>query len=71
VAKFYEHFADIGDAVGKATRAFNKAVGSYDSRVRPTGERLLELKIESSGKELPALEAIDDSLRLKADGDSA
>lgn len=71
VAKFYEHFADIGDAVGKATRAFNKAVGSYDSRVRPTGERLLELKIESSGKELPALETIDDSLRLKSDGDGA
>ena len=57
--------------MGKAARAFNKAVGSYDSRVRPTGERLLELKIESSGKELPALDPIDDNLRLKADGENA
>lgn len=67
VATFYEHFAAIGDAVGKAARAFNKAVGSYDSRVRPSGQRLLELKVDDAGKELPILEPIDDNLRLKTD----
>lgn len=66
VAVFYEHFESIGDAVGKAAKAFNKAVGSYDSRVRPTGERLLELKVDDAGKQLPVLEPIDDNLRLKS-----
>lgn len=66
VAVFYEHFESIGDAVGKAAKAFNRAVGSYDSRVRPTGERLLELKVDDAGKQLPVLEPIDDNLRLKS-----
>lgn len=66
VAVFYEHFEAIGDAVGKAAKAFNRAVGSYDSRVRPTGERLLELKVDDAGKQLPVLEPIDDNLRLKS-----
>lgn len=64
VAVFYEHFESIGDAVGKAAKAFNRAVGSYDSRVRPTGERLLQLKVDDSGKDLPLIEPIDDNLRL-------
>ena len=51
--------ADLRHAVGKAANAFNKAVGSYDSRVRPTGERLLELKVDDAGKQLPALEPVD------------
>lgn len=65
VAKFYEHFEELGEAVGKAAKAFNKAVGSYDSRVKPTGERLLELKVDDAGKQLPALEPVDENLRLK------
>jgi len=64
VATFYEHFESIGDAVGKAAKAFNRAVGSYDSRVRPTGDRLLELKVDNAGKQLPVIDPIDDTLRL-------
>ncbi|MFZ5724439.1 MAG: DNA recombination protein RmuC [Pseudomonadota bacterium] len=64
VAVFYEHFEGIGDAVGKAAKAFNRAVASYDSRVRPTGERLLELKVDDAGKQLPALDPVEENLRL-------
>jgi DNA recombination protein RmuC len=64
VATFYEHFESLGDALGKAGKAYNRAVGSYDSRVRPAGERLLELKVGDAGKDLPALDALDENLRL-------
>lgn len=67
VTVFYEHFEGIGDAVGKAAKAFNKSVASYNSRVKPTGERLLELKIDDAGKRLPALDTVDDNLRTLKD----
>ncbi len=65
VATFYDHVAKIGRALRGATDAYNDAAGSYDRRVRPTGERLLELKVDDSGKELPVIESIDERLRLK------
>jgi DNA recombination protein RmuC len=64
VVIFYDHFSDLGDALGKAGRAFNKAVRSYESRVRKSGERLLELKVDDAGKQLPDLKAVDEELQL-------
>lgn len=64
IAVFYEHFEKIGDALGKASKAYNGAVGSYESRVRPSGERLLELKVDDAGKAMPVLDTVDDNLRL-------
>ena len=37
VCKFTEHFEKIRDGLEKANKAFNDAVGSYDSRIRPAG----------------------------------
>ena len=64
VVKFTEHFERIGDGLKKASEAFNDAVGSYDHKVRPSGERLLKLGSDDSAKELAELELIPPALRL-------
>ncbi|MFZ5697113.1 MAG: DNA recombination protein RmuC [Pseudomonadota bacterium] len=68
VATFYEHFAKVGRALRSAADSYNDAAGSYERRVRPSGERLLELKVDDSGKELPSLPPTEVSLRLPRDG---
>jgi len=64
VSVFYEHFAKIGKALRSAADSYNDAAGSYDRRVRPSGERLLELKVDDSGKEMPTLPLVEENLRL-------
>jgi len=61
---FTEHFEKIGDGLAKANEAFNKAAASYQSRVRPAGEKLAELGGTTSGKELADVQPIDATLRL-------
>jgi DNA recombination protein RmuC len=43
VVKYQSHVAKIGDALGRATQAYNDAGGSYKSRVLPSGRKLEEL----------------------------
>jgi DNA recombination protein RmuC len=62
VLVFAGHFEDIRGGLEKAQNAFNKAAGSYQSRVKPAGERLAGLGIP--GKELPEVPPIETSLRL-------
>jgi DNA recombination protein RmuC len=71
VALFYDHVAKIGRALKGAGEAYNAAVGSYERRVRPSGERLGRLEVASSGKDLPDLPEAHESLRLVADGEGA
>jgi DNA recombination protein RmuC len=68
VVVFTEHFERIGDALGRANDAFNKATVSFQSRVRPAGERLKELGGGTQGKELPDLQPVESPLRLPAAG---
>jgi DNA recombination protein RmuC len=63
VAKFYEHFTKMGEGLQRANAAYNEAVGSYDSRVRPSGERVLRLS-NSTNRELPQARPVDEGLRL-------
>ena len=63
---FSGHFDDIRNGLEKAQSAFNKAAASYQTRVRPAGERLAELGIP--GKELPDVQPLDTSLRLAIGG---
>jgi DNA recombination protein RmuC len=63
VVKFTDHFADVRAGLESATKAFNNAVGSYESRVRPTGERLLKLGGGEAGKGLPEVSPADTGLR--------
>lgn len=43
VTIFLRHFTDVGAALGKATGAYNSAVGSLQSRVLPAARRLRDL----------------------------
>ena len=52
VVTFTEHFGNIRDGLEKANAAYNKASASFQSRVRPAGERLVELGGGQSNKEL-------------------
>ncbi len=63
VTVFMEHFAEVGAGLERASRGFNKAVGSYQRSVKPVGKRLVELGSDASGKELPDIEPVNDQLR--------
>jgi len=48
---FIDYFKDIGINLTKANEAFNKAVGSFEQRLKPSGERMILLGIKND-KEL-------------------
>ena len=64
VATFAEHFGKIRDGLESANKAFNQAVGSYESRIRPAGERIQKLSGGLNGKELAEVEPLQSALRL-------
>ncbi len=66
VAKFTEHFEKIRGGLVRANEAFNDAVGSYERMVRPCGERLVKLGLDTSGRVLADVTAMDAALRLPA-----
>ena len=53
ICKFIEHFERLRASLDKANQAYNEAVGSYAKMVRPSGERLAKLGIDTGGRELP------------------
>ena len=64
VVKFTEHFEKIRVGLERANTAFNDAAASFQTRVRPAGERLAELGGASSAKQLPDVQPLDSTLRL-------
>lgn len=55
MAVLAEHFNDVGHALGKSVSAYNRAVGSLETRILPAARRFKELGV-SSDKEIPLLE---------------
>ena len=53
-----EHVNDVGQSLGKSVLAYNKAVGSLETRILPAARRFKELGV-SSEKEIAALEPVE------------
>jgi DNA recombination protein RmuC len=66
VATFTDHFEKIGDGLEAANKAFNQAVGSYESRIRPAGEKIQKLGGAAAGKELADVQPVETTLRLSS-----
>jgi DNA recombination protein RmuC len=64
VVKFTEHFEKIRAGLDRANSAFNDAAASFQTRIRPAGERLAELGGATSAKELADIQPLDSTLRL-------
>jgi DNA recombination protein RmuC len=59
MCKFAEHFGGIGERLGKATDAYNAAIGSWQSRVLPAGRRVQELGMRSKDAEQLDLKPVE------------
>ncbi len=64
VTTFTEHLKKIRDGLDTANKAYNQAIGSYESRVQPSGEKLIKLGGGTPGKELADIQPLDSTLRL-------
>jgi DNA recombination protein RmuC len=58
IQKFAEHLERVGVALGRATGAFNDAVGSLEHRVLPSARRFRELGA-SAGAEIAPMKSVD------------
>ena len=59
-----EHFAEVGNRLGKATEFYNKAVGSWETNVLPQGRKLEKLDIATNlPKNLVGQKSITESIR--------
>jgi DNA recombination protein RmuC len=64
MVKFTEHFEKIRGGLERANSAFNDAAASFQTRVRPAGERLAAMGGSVPGKPLPDVQPLDNTLRL-------
>lgn len=64
VVTFTEHLEKIRSGLETANKAFNQAVGSYESRIRPAGEKMQKLGGVSGSKDLAEITPLDATLRL-------
>jgi DNA recombination protein RmuC len=56
------HIAEVGASLGRATTAYNRAVGSMEARVLPAARRFRELGA-AAGEDLPLLDAVTEQPR--------
>jgi DNA recombination protein RmuC len=54
MAVLAEHLNDVGQALGRSVTAYNKAVGSLETRILPAARRFKELGV-ASDKDVPQL----------------
>ena len=58
MAVLAEHLSDVGSALGKSVQAYNKAVGSLESRILPSARKFKDLGIPSD-KVMAPLEPVE------------
>lgn len=59
LGKLADHFSKLGNSLNNAVDHYNKAIGSYETRVMSTARKFEELKAAPEGTTLPDIEAID------------
>ena len=62
LATFAEHLAKLGRSLGSSVDAYNKAVGSYDTRILPGARKFTEMGITAK-REFPEPEQIERTTR--------
>ena len=64
MAVLADHLNEVGQSLGKSVHAYNKAVGSLESRILPAARRFKELGV-SSDKELDLLNPVEELPRTQ------
>ncbi len=67
LVKFAEHFSKVRKGLLAASESLDAAIGSYESRIRPQGERVRELGGASSRDALGEIRPINASIRRLED----
>ena len=67
IGAFAKHFAKVGKGLQSASSSYDDAVGSWESRIVPSGRRLEELDA-SQGSELPQLDQVFGPTRALKEG---
>lgn len=63
IAKFGEHMGKLGRALNTGMTAYNQAVGSLESSVLPGARKFKDLHIQTGGREIPDLAALEETPR--------
>jgi len=63
VTVFADHFDKVGGGLKTALKGYNDAIGSWESRVLPSGRKLEQLKATDNKNILPSFEIIDKPVR--------
>jgi DNA recombination protein RmuC len=63
LAVFCSHVAGIGDGLNKSVKAYNNAVGSFESRVMPKARKFEQLYISASDSQIDELAPVDTQVR--------
>lgn len=63
VTVFADHFDKVGGGLKTALKGYNDAIGSWESRVLPSGRKLEQLKANDNKNILPSFEIIDKPVR--------
>ncbi len=70
ISKFIEHFAKVGEGLGRAAKAYDAAAASYESRVEPAARRLAD-QAAILQRELPDVPRIDGPTRMLGPADES
>ncbi len=63
IGTFGDHMQKLGRNLSTAMGAYNQAVGSLESSVLPGARKFKELHIQTGGKDIPELNALEDGVR--------
>ena len=64
LAQLGEHFAKVGKNLLGATKAYNQAVGSLESRVMVSARKFEDLQVSTSADGLPPLQQVEQGEKL-------